>query len=235
MPFDINQFPKDWGIIVFPISMSRVSNAQNPQRCVDVLKKFLPKVSANKIGVNFIYTEGLYMNFERDAFQTKNRFAQTEVMHMCGVQKLVKKNYRTFQIDSAFTFESWFQMYLSHKDFFNANRAVAELYRRDKEFRKLIAADARSQGRPLTKRQLAFFLEEHTFAYLLLNRQLSLRNEFVQGRESWVLLCYPGEPPRAQVYLFQADPLRINGDKNPYKGQYDLVSNRFISYVGRPE
>lgn len=229
--FDINKFPKEWGIIVLPISMSRASNAQSAEACIDALRFFLPKIQENKVGANLVYSEGLYMNFEQDAFDTKNRFANTAVSHMGAVKNLFAKNFREFQIESALTFESWFQMYLSHKDFFSAYSTVKKLYATDPDFQKYVARDAEMQGKTLDERQLAFFLEEHTFSYLLLNRQLKLRNDFVNNREAWVLEAYPGNPPLGQIYLFQKDPLGLNSDTNPYKGQYDLVNKRFISYL----
>lgn len=228
--FDINKFPKEWGIIVFPISMSRISNTQSPQSCVNALNFFLGKISVNKVGANFLYSEGLYMNFEKEAYETKNRFAQTAVSHMGGVKKLVAKDYRKFQIESAFHFDSWFQMYLSHNDFFSVFGKIKSFYESDKEFQKYIALDARGQGKELSPEQISFYLEEHAFVYLLLNRQLNLQNDFVNGRERWVLLAYPGKPPFGQIYLFQQDPLKISNNSNFYRGQYDLMEKKFIGY-----
>jgi hypothetical protein len=228
--FDINKFPKEWGIIALPISMSRIGNAQSPQECFDVLSYFQSKITVNQVGANFIYSEGLYMNFETDAYKTKNNFATTMVSHMLGVKNLVSKNYQKFQIDSAFHFESWFQMYLSHKDFFKVLKTVKDLYENDAEFRKQVALDAKEQMKELTERQIAFYLEEHAFGYLLINRKLSLSNDFVNGREQWILFVYPGNPPRGLIYLFQKDPLGINDDSNPYKGQYNWVTKKFIPF-----
>lgn len=228
--FDINKFPKDWGIIVLPISMSRIANAQSPQECINALDFFLDKISVNKVGANFIYTEGLYMNFEKEAYATKNKFAQNAVSHMGGVRKLVAKNFRKFQIDSAFHFDSWFQMYLSHNDFFSIFKKIKKFYDSDLEFQKYIAKDAKELNKELTEEQINFYLEEHAFAYLLLNRQLKLQNDFVNNHEEWVLMVYPGNPPLGQIYLYQKDPLNINNDSNPYKGQYNLMKKFFIDY-----
>lgn len=227
---DINKLPKEWGIIVFPISMSRIGNAQSPTACLETLAFFTNKVSANRGGVHFLYTEGLYMNLEKDAWETKNRFSQSAVNHMRGIKRLVAKNYKKYQIDSAFSFTSWFQMYLSHPSFFQIYKATENLYKTDKKFREAIAQDAKEQKRRLDPQQLSFYLEEHTLSYLLLNRQIEIANDFVHGREEWVLLTYPGRPPRGQIYLYQKDPLHLNKDVNPYKGQYDTQSRRFIDY-----
>ena len=66
--FDFNKFPKNWGIIVMPISMSRIGNTQSPQACIEALDLFLKKIDVNKVGANFLYSEGLYMNLENPAF-----------------------------------------------------------------------------------------------------------------------------------------------------------------------
>ncbi|MES2931553.1 MAG: hypothetical protein V4682_02530 [Patescibacteria group bacterium] len=229
--FDINRFPKDWGIIVMPISMSKIISAQSAEECVRHLRDMLPKISINRVGAHFFYSEGLYMNLEHDAFTTKNNFAHAATGHKRAVQKLLVQHRQKFQIENAISFESWFQMYLSHKSFFNALKAVRDLYESDPEFQKWVAVDAEENGRELTEEQLSFYLEEHLFEYLLMNRQLELHNDFVQGREQWVLSCYPGAPLKAQIYLVQKDPLDINKDRNPYKGQYDLLQKKFVNYL----
>lgn len=229
---DINRFPKDWGIVVFPISMSRIGNAQSPERCIDALGSFTDKLSVTKGGVLFLYTEGMYMNFEDRAFETKNKFAQNAVNHMGGIKNLVRKNQLKFQIGSAFSFESWFQMYLSHNNFFSVLSDVRKFYESDEQFRELVIADAQSIGRELDERQLSFFMEEFTCTYLLVNQQLRLRNDYVLDREEWILLAYPGPVYTGQAYLVQKDPLNINKlSSNPYKGQYNLERNVFIPYL----
>jgi hypothetical protein len=75
--FDINHFPQSWGMIVFPISMSRITNAQSPEKCIEYISFLSKKILINKVGANFLYSEGLYMNFEEE----KNHLAQTAVAH----------------------------------------------------------------------------------------------------------------------------------------------------------
>lgn len=229
--FDINKFPKGWGTLVFPISMSRIGNAQSAQASIDAILFFLGKMQENKVGANFFYSDGLYMNLEHDSYETKNRFANTAVAHMGGVRNLFLKNNKDLQIDSGLSFESWFQMYLSHPDFFSALKTIRNFYNSDTDFQKYVALDAKAHGKELTEAQLSFYLEEHLFSYLCMNRQLRLRNDFVQDRQEWVLEVYPGAPALGQVYLVQKDPLKINEDSNPYKGQYNLEKKVFIPYL----
>lgn len=230
--YDINKFPKDWGIIVMPISMSNIAHNQSPVKSIKSVEHLMEKILVNKVGANFVYSEGLYMNFEKDSFDTKNKFANTAASHMMGVKKLILKNHKKFQIEEAFSFESWFQMYLGHSDFFSLLKRLRKIYDTDNDFQEYVKLDAKNQGRKLDERQLMFYLEEHLFTYLLINQRIRLRNDFVLDREKWVLEVYPGKPPLAQIYLVQKDLFNINKlSNNPYKGQYDSISKKFINYL----
>jgi len=227
---DINRFPKDWGLLVFPISMSRIATGQHQKHYIEWLLQLAEKIQSNQVGANFLYSDGLYMNFENNAFETKNRFASTATSHKQGMLRLLDKHRQTFQIRSAFSFQSWFQMYLSHPDFFARLSDIRKLYSEDTLFQRYVALDAQDHERELTVHQIEFYLEEILFYYLASNRQLHFSNEYVQNREQWVLLCYPGSPLRAEIYLHQLDPFGLNSEKNPYKGSYDLSKRVFINH-----
>ncbi len=79
--FDINHFPRDWGMIVLPISMSRISNLQSPEKYMEYLAFFSEKMLENTVGVNFLYSEGLYMNFGENVSEEKNHLAQNALSH----------------------------------------------------------------------------------------------------------------------------------------------------------
>jgi len=61
--FDINKLPAEPGILVFPISMSLIGNKQSHQKCFEYMSHFSSdRISLSEVGLNFIYTETLYMN-----------------------------------------------------------------------------------------------------------------------------------------------------------------------------
>jgi len=55
---------------------------------------------------------------------------------------------------------------------------------------------------------------------------VEFRNEYVQGRQKNVLMCYPGVPPKAQMYLLQLNPFKFSTD-NEFVGQYNLLNKKF--------
>ncbi len=229
--YSISKLPQSWGVLLFPISMSRIENAQSAKQCFEYVHIFDDKISAPKVGAHFVYSEGLYMNFEEKAYETKNKFAQRMVNHKSGLQKLVEKNFRDYQIPHAFSFDAWFQMYLSHPDYMSVFSQARALYEKDSLFQEYVARDSEAMQREVSQQQINFLIEEHVFSYLALNRQLKIRNEYVGGNEEWILLVYPGKPLISEIYFFQQDILNINTDKNPYKGHYDLIEKKFYDFT----
>lgn len=226
--FDINKLPSEEGILVFPISMSRIGNVQNAPNCITYLKKFLKKVSAPKIGANFIYGDYLYLHSSEKASTLKDKFMHQMVNHKNALQKLIHKNRIDFQIQHAFNYMNWGQLYLGISNFPELFDEVKRIYKKDKAFQKYVKQDCLAFGKRLTENQVNFFLEEHLMTYLLLKGKISLPNDYIQHREQWILFCYPGKPPKGMVYLFQLNPFKLSNPKNPYENcpTYDLLEGK---------
>lgn len=229
--FDINKFPDTWGILFLPISMSRIDNSQSPMYYEEVLKELKIKVQTPKVGIHFLYTEGLYMNFEERAYETKNAFIQKMVNHVNGVKRFVKKNFLEFQIEHAFTFQSWFQMCLGYNDILNIFKKAENLYHEDEEFRNLLVKDAETIGRNLDEKQLRFFLEEFVTSYLAVYKKLDVSNAYVGGKEEWVLLAYPGKPFLSQIYFVQKNIMGFEKTSKMYIGHYDLSNKKYYDFL----
>lgn len=231
--FDINKLPKGWGLLVFPISMSKVSSGQNAKNTINFLRIINKKTQEPKIGVTFVYGDYLYFHSQKPAAELKSRFQELVIDHKNGVLKSLTGKYRhEMQITPAFTFATWNQMYLwadNFKSYFNRLQKIAE---KDKNLQQCLKDDAKAYGRKLTKHQINFLLEEALMAYLAIKGKIQIYNEYVHNRETWIMWCYPGKPPKTQVYLFQKNIFNL---KNPENGlehivQYDLESNVAVTY-----
>jgi hypothetical protein len=211
--------------------MSRVDTGQSPSEYEVFLREFMSKIQTPKVGVQFLYTEGLYMNLEEKAFETKNAFLQKMINHKNGVKKFLKKHHLEFQIETAFTFQAWFQMCLSSGSFLLALQKARSLYDHDETFRRLLADDARKIGRELDEKQLSFFLEEFVFSYLAIYHELEVQNSYVEGREEWVLLAYPGKPFLSQIYFVQKNVMDLKSNGKGYVGHYDLLEKKYYDFL----
>ncbi len=234
--FDINKLPKEYGILVFPISLARIDNktGQDPEQCFEYVKHFSPnKVSEPKIGLNMIYGDFLYLHSKVEAGILKQKFMNIVLRHKNSFQNLLKKEHNRFQIQHAFSYEVWNQLYLSYKgDFDNDFRMFKKDYGDDIIFQKYVQDDAAFCKRELTEEQLNFFLEEHFMFYLLSKKKVALPNEYIQGREQWVLWCYPGVPLKGQVHVYQKNPLNLSTPENVYENcTYDLEAKKLIDFM----
>ena len=227
--FDIKPL-KDWGIIWFPISMANISTKQGVKNCMEWIKFFGKKAGEPKIGLSTTYTDFLYLNSKETSRKLKEKFMIQMVAHKNGIKNEVHKNRNELQIQHSFHFETWGNLYLEIEGDFNSYfRKIKEMYNKDKNFQKFVKEDCRFYKRRLTPDQINFFLEEHLMIYLILNMKVKFRNEYVQGREKWILLVYPGVPPKGQVYLAQKNPFRFKTE-NKFLGQYNVENKRFYDF-----
>lgn len=231
--FDINKLPKTYGILVFPISISRTDNStgQDPAQCLDYVKHFSPsKVIEPRLGLNVIYGDFLYLYSDQKASALKQRFMNLVLKHKNTFSKLVRKERERFQIQHAFSYEVWNQLYLSYDgDFDSGFRHFRKMYDCDPLFQKYVREDAAFAGREVTEDQVNFFLEEYLMLYLISKRKVSLPNEYILGREQWILWCYPGMPIKGQIYTYQKNFFRLEAPENPYENHsYDLTSKKLV-------
>ena len=69
--FDINKLPAEEGILLFPISMSKISNSQSAKECFKYANYFIKKIIKPAIGVNLVYGDYLYFNSNEKANKLK--------------------------------------------------------------------------------------------------------------------------------------------------------------------
>lgn len=229
--FDINKLPSEEGILVFPISMSRISNSQNAKKCWEYMKIFSPeKIVKPVVGLNIIYGDYLYFNSDEKAAYLKNKFMPLVLSHKNEFLKILSKN--PLYVERAFSFKTWNQILLECKDYTNLLGQLKKMYHTDKKFQKYIDEDLKtSRKKELDENQLNFFLEENLLFYLIAKGKVLLRNEHVHGHEKWILWCYPGKPLKSQIYLFQINIFGFRNKKNKFENCfYDLEERKLYDF-----
>ena len=153
--------------------------------------------------------------------------------HKNKFQKLLTQEWNRFQIQHAFSYEVWNQLYLNYDgDFKSDYERFRQASLKDEKFLQYLKEDADFCGRELTDEQASFFLEEHFMFYLLSKKQITLPNEYVQDRERWILWCYPGKVLKGQAYVYQKNPLDLQAPENPYENcAYDLEAKKLIDFM----
>lgn len=230
--FDINKLPAEKGLLLFGLSMNKLANRQSAERCLDDIRHFTPsKVSKPLIGLNFIYSDFLYLYSDKPAPELKNTFMNDIIRHRNGMQKLIEKYPIELQIQHAFNYMVWNQLYVGTNNFKDLFSKLKKIYEKDSKFQKYLEHDCAVFGREMGDNQVNFFLEEALMIYLLSKNQVKLPNEYIEGNQKWILFCYPGRPVKTIVYLFQLNPFKLNWSDSPYQNAfYDLEEKKLIEF-----
>lgn len=230
--FDINKFPPEKGLLLFGLSMNKLQNRQSAERCLEDIRTLAAtKISKPLVGLNFIYSDFLYLYSDKSAPELKNSFMNQVISHRNGVQRLIEKSSMEFQIQHAFNYMVWNQLYVGTKDFNNLFNELKRIYQNDEKFQKYLAEDCEVYGREMEDNQVNFFLEEVLMMYLVSKNQVKLPNEYIENNQKWVLWCYPGKPLKSEVYIHQLNPFNLEWPDNPYQNcQYDLESKTLIDF-----
>ncbi len=232
--FDINKLPKEYGLLVFPISMSRATTSQSPQKYLEFMRHFSPsKVTDSKIGANIIYSDYLYLYSKKPAVKLRNQYAEVAVDHKNAFTNLIKKYRNEFQIQHAFAFQTWNDQYLRYEgDFFHKLLQFKKWALKDKLMMKFIKDDCKHWKFKMTKEQVDFYLEEHLMLYFISKGQLKLPNDYVSDRQEWILWCYPGILPKALAYTYQKNYFSLENPINKYENcTYDLESKKLVDFM----
>lgn len=236
--FDINKFPAAEGMLVFPISMSRISNeSQNAKRYWEYLGHINPsKINKNspnsKVGAIFIYGDYLYLYSDEKSNILKRRYMDLVASHKNSFGNLLKGD--PYLIHDSISYKVWNQFYLDCDKFVSYLDSLKRTYEGDRKFQEYIRHDLErlnSPERSLDENQLYFFLEEHLMLYLIAKGQMRLENNFVDGREKWILVAYPGKPLKAHVYIHQQNFFNLENPQNVYQNSwYDLEGKKLYDF-----
>ena len=231
--FDINKLPPEKGLLLFGLSMNKLFLRQDPEHLVEDIRHFhTAKVSKPLVGLNFIYSEFLYLYSNKPAPELKDSFMNQIISHKNGLQNVLEKNNLDFQIQHAFNYMAWAQLYVGTRNFNELFISLKKIYAEDELFQKYIKEDCESYGREMGDNQINFFLEEILMFYLLTKNQVKLPNEYIENQQKWILFCYPGRPLKSTVYMYQLNPFNLDWKENPYQNaHFDLEAKQLIDFT----
>ncbi len=224
--YDINQFPREAGMLVFGISMSRISNAQDAANCFAGMQHLSKKiVRTDGVGLTFLYSDTLYMHSDTKADALRRKFLGSMFTHKNHFQKILSKH--VMFVPKAFSYLTWSQALLHTKDFQHLYGELLATYKKDKVLRACVAHDS-GKKKP-TMNEVEFILEESLVLYLMAKGKTAFPNEFLGGKERWILHCYPGEHLATEALLMQKNPFKLHNAANKYENfVYDLAAKKLI-------
>lgn len=227
--YDISRFPAEPGMLVFWISMSRISNAQSAEKCFEYIEHLSQKITRPEVWINFIYSDGLYLLSEEKASTLKQKFLGAMISHKESILKWLKG---TWYIPKSFSFSAWNQLILQFSlNFPYYFNKLKKIYSTDSLFQSYVLDDANTNGKDISENQIHFFLEEILMFYLISKGKAKIQNEFLNNHEKWILHCYPGKPLKSEIYLYQKNFFKFNNLNNIYQNYfYDLEEEKLYDY-----
>lgn len=227
--FDINKFPSDFGITILGVSMPHITTVQKPEACFTADLYQIPKIQISGVGAHIVYSDGLYMYSDESAVSLKTKFQKLIEDHKEGYQNQIKKNPTV--IPSSYTFTTWSQLILECKNFSRYLKKIEKFYVSDLKFQEYVKADIEKAGKKVSPNTIAYILEEILLDFLVVKGKVRLQNDYIGGKEKWILNCYHGKPHRAHIYFHQTNPLSINNSQNLYQDSwYDVLSNKLYEF-----
>jgi len=227
--FNINKFPASEGLLVFGISMSKISNAQTAKRCFDYIQDLNKKVRYPYVGLAFLYSDNLYLYEAEDSIKLNKKLQSQMITHKNEFKRILNKNLA--YIRDSFSFISWNQALLESKDFTNYFWQLKKIYDKDKTFQKYINEDIKRSGKKVSQDNILFILEEILVFYLVSKGEIKLHNKYLNGKEKWVLWCYPGKSLKSEIYLYKKNFFKLENKENIYQNSYyDLEGKKLYDY-----
>jgi len=227
---EIRAVPEN-GQFILPLSMSKLHNGQSPQKIIEFLNGFIPRLRGRSYDVVLIYTDGLYSNTEQIASAVRPKTINRVRNHVAGMRSLISD--QPGYISHAFHFLPWNTVLTqTGSEFEKIAKKIRILYASDPDFRNLIQVDLK--GRENTAANRAFILEEIAFSHAIREGYTKLPH-YLSDIKSWRMFCYPGKPIRSEIYAIKRASLpknpRLPLDGALNRGIYDISQDCFHTYV----
>lgn len=227
--FDINKFPQKEGMLIFGISMSQISNVQGAKKCFCYIEELVKKINYPYVGLTFLYSDNLYFYQKGEPAKLNKKFQQLMISHKNEFSKMLEKN--KWYIRDSFGFITWNQALLEVKDFMGYFSKLREIYKKDKVLQEYIKKDIGNANKKISENSINFILEEILVFYLASKGVLKFPNKYLNGKEKWVLWCYPGKPLNSEIYLYKKNFFKLHNKVNNYENSfYDLSEKKLYNY-----
>jgi len=219
---DLGKIPQD-GYLIFPLSMSRLANAQSAEKCYGALQFFEKKLEIISLDVVFLYTTGLYNNSNEPALEVRKRTMGQMLAHKGAIMKLVlkKKKY----VPRAMHFLTWDYIILNSPEYEEYYSKLKKLVKEDNGFYKILVKDL--GGREENEANINFLIEEIVVTHIIRQKLVELPKTIVR-KDNFRLFIYPGEYIKGDLYQWKKKVLPQHKGHPFSSSHYDL--NKKVIY-----
>lgn len=197
---DINKLPTD-GYVVFPLSMSRLHQDQDPKSCMDYIGVLDEKIHIPGNDIVFLYTNGLYFNTREVAYTARSKTNQFMIEHRNALKKFILKKVQSDRwIEGSFHFLPFDYIILNSDEYQKYFDMLSLKAKNDNDFKLLIKNSLKD--RDYYDGNINFILEEIVVAHIIREHLVELPKGLVK-KDSFRLITYPGPVFKPEVYVWQ--------------------------------
>lgn len=219
---DLKKLPTD-GYLIFPLSMSRLQNSQNPKECLKQIEAMDEKVTIPGIDIIFLYTNGLYFNSEEESFSLRKKTNAQMLAHRNELKKLIMTREKIPKyIPSAFHFLPFDYIILNSDEFQRYFETLKRKFNENKIFREKVY-DALG-NRQKSESNVNFILEETAISHLIRQKQIEFPKTLVK-EDKFRLIIYPGKYLEIDYYVWKNKILPMKRNINEINPFYDSIYN----------
>jgi hypothetical protein len=214
--YNINKLEGD-GYLILPISMSRISTGQSPEKVYEILSSFDDILYTLNNDVILMYTNGLYFNTDEIASKKRIKTNNQILTHSQELRSIIRKQ-KEFS-SKAIHFLPIDYIILNSENFQEMFNVLKKQIEVDENFKKYIEDDLkRLAKREMSEANINFTLEEIVISHILREQMVELPYKLAKN-DDWRLVCYPGNYIKSEVYVYQQKFLERNKNcKNEYRG-----------------
>ncbi|MEC8220947.1 MAG: hypothetical protein VX028_02645 [Nanoarchaeota archaeon] len=229
---DILEFPRQPGLMIFPISMAKIQGEQSPKKIFDfIVEKVLQKMwKGDPISVLIIYSTSFYERYNVNLGKDMGQLAKEHEVELkkliAGVSYLEKSAY------SYMDWDEFINKYIDRKKLFEARDHLYKLSLEDEKFGSYLLSDIARLKKQDTDDGRLFILEEAVLFYMILKEyHFTFKDDFTKNMNRWIILCYSGFALKVFAYLHQKNYFNVTSSNNLFQDTfYDFKSNYLYKY-----
>ena len=220
-------------MLLFGISISKINSSQSAKKCFSYIDELVHKIHYPRVGLTFIYSDTLYLqnqDIQKKDYKTINKKLKNSILgHKTEFTKILDKN--KWYIQDSFNYITWNQTILESENFEKYLHKLRKIYDEDKKFKDYVKKDIKKFKDKINNSNIDYILEEILVFYLATKGKIKFPNKYINGKEKWVLWCYPGKPLKSEIYLYQQNFFKLQNKENPYENcYYDLEDKKLYNY-----
>jgi hypothetical protein len=221
---DIKILPRQNGVLIFPISMAKISGELSATNLFAILENQIhSKWNNYPLSIIFLYTGDVYSKYGLGSNSSYNYDIKK---HKEDCMRII--NYSTYLTKDAFSFVDWDELFNSDKIISEKFEELKSIYLSDEIFQKLMYSDLKRLGKTVDTNNINFLLEEMILPYLFVKGGFDFTDKFTNNTNRYKLICYSGNCPKILVYIHQMNFFNLDKTTNVYQNCFYNFKSNFL-------